>query len=234
VFSQLTFHATFEALVLPCAYLYGSHDEFSCAKVYPLPQSIRTMKFVSAIILSLMPLDFASRASARGLGQEKKAICHKDEEVSDYVRINIAEPAWETHLAHGDFTVGEDVPEMIGYGFDDDCQPVECIGDLVGLQNAVLVAHTSGETPTEITLCTGTYAFDTPINVGDKAIDVRCIISEGGSCILDGQDASRIFSSIDANFNLNFQDLTFKAGKPTVSAELLFPSHSRAQRYEQL
>jgi hypothetical protein len=98
----------------------------------------------------------------------------------------------------------------------------------------VLVAHTSGETPTEITLCTGTYAFDTPINVGDKAIDVRCIISEGGSCILDGQDASRIFSSIDANFNLNFQDLTFKAGKPTVSAELLFPSHSRAQRYEQL
>lgn len=48
-------------------------------------------------------------------GQEKVAVCHLDEE-GNYIPINIADPALDAHLAHGDGVVGEDL--------DENCDPL--------------------------------------------------------------------------------------------------------------
>jgi hypothetical protein len=63
---------------------------------------------------------FSPRAAK---GQEKLPVCHLDDEGFLH-RIAVAEPAFDTHLAHGDATIGGDVPGMAGYVFDDACAPV--------------------------------------------------------------------------------------------------------------
>jgi hypothetical protein len=48
----------------------------------------------------------------------KVAVCHR-QAAGDYVRIDIAEAAYETHIAHGDEPAGSG-------GLDENCQPQAC------------------------------------------------------------------------------------------------------------
>lgn len=71
-------------------------------------------------------------------GQDKIPICHREGN-GTYHRIDIAEPAYLTHIAHGDKDIGDLVPRMPGYVFDEDCIPVKvecpCHIDLATLQS---------------------------------------------------------------------------------------------------
>jgi len=68
----------------------------------------------------------ATAADAFGLtsrSNAKVAVCHR-RGPTGYKRIEVAAPAVEAHLRHGDSLPGEDVPSMDGYFFDDGCAPV--------------------------------------------------------------------------------------------------------------
>ena len=59
----------------------------------------------------------------RILAQNKIDVCHYDKEEGVFFKISIAEPAYESHVAHGDAAPGESVPNMEGYEFDEECIP---------------------------------------------------------------------------------------------------------------
>jgi len=52
------------------------------------------------------------------------AICHYDEDGDQYFELSIAPFSEEAHRAHGDGQVGDGVPGMEGFEFDEQCQPV--------------------------------------------------------------------------------------------------------------
>ena len=54
-------------------------------------------------------------AVALAQGQEKVAVCHVDD-AGNFVPISIADPALDSHLAHGDAEVGVDL--------DENCEPL--------------------------------------------------------------------------------------------------------------
>lgn len=56
-------------------------------------------------------------------GQDKIAVCHVEGN-GTYHLIEIADPAYETHIGHGDADVGETVPGQPGFVFDAECNPV--------------------------------------------------------------------------------------------------------------
>jgi hypothetical protein len=53
---------------------------------------------------------------------DKQDVCHKRDE-QGYIRITIADAAYESHVAHGDWNIGDPVPNMPGYVFDETCTP---------------------------------------------------------------------------------------------------------------
>jgi hypothetical protein len=56
-------------------------------------------------------------------GQAKTEVCHRtDDPENPYVLIEVADPALDAHIAHGDAGPGEAVPGMGGPVFDDACQ----------------------------------------------------------------------------------------------------------------
>jgi hypothetical protein len=58
----------------------------------------------------------------------KGPMCHRDaDNPGTYILISIAEPAWDTHRAHGDAGPGEDVPGMAGMRFTASCE-LEAVG----------------------------------------------------------------------------------------------------------
>lgn len=50
-------------------------------------------------------------------------VCHLNDE-GDFSKITIAAAALEAHIAHGDGAVGDPYPEMTGFIFGDDCEPI--------------------------------------------------------------------------------------------------------------
>ena len=68
---------------------------------------------------ALIPTSETADALAR---QAKVAICHEGDD--GYELIEIAAPAVDAHLAHGDGFVGDAVPGQDGAVFDEACQPV--------------------------------------------------------------------------------------------------------------
>lgn len=58
------------------------------------------------------------------LGQSKDALCHRTEGTNGFVPITIADPAVDTHIAHGDMYVGDPVPGHTGMVFDGNCHPI--------------------------------------------------------------------------------------------------------------
>jgi hypothetical protein len=60
--------------------------------------------------------------------QEKQDLCHSEGNGTWHI-ITIPEPAWQTHYDHGDAGVGEEVPGVEGYVFDEECNLVEVVVD---------------------------------------------------------------------------------------------------------
>jgi hypothetical protein len=56
----------------------------------------------------------------------KVDVCHRTTD-GDFTKITIAEPAYGTHIEHGDAGIGGPVPGLVGYVFDQDCEAVEAV-----------------------------------------------------------------------------------------------------------
>ena len=54
--------------------------------------------------------------------QNRVDVCHVNGK-GEYQKITIADAAFETHIAHGDASIGDEVPDRPGYIFDEDCAP---------------------------------------------------------------------------------------------------------------
>jgi hypothetical protein len=101
------------------------------------------MTVVSALVLSLGLMSPALVSA----GQDKVDVCHSEGNGS-YHLITIAEPAYPTHVSHGDAGVGEPVPGNEGFVFDEDCNLVEAVSCPCDFSEAgylVLAADTSRE-----------------------------------------------------------------------------------------
>lgn len=80
------------------------------------------LSVLSACVLSLGLMSPALVSA----GQNKVDVCHSEGNGS-YHLINIAEPAYPSHVSHGDAGVGEPVPGNEGFVFDEDCNLVEAV-----------------------------------------------------------------------------------------------------------
>ena len=84
---------------------------------------------IGTIVLALLTLFVANVTAQR----ERLALCHIDED-GVYHRVEVAEPAYDNHIAHGDAAIGDPVPNMDGFTFDENCQPeatfpsIDCVG----------------------------------------------------------------------------------------------------------
>ena len=67
-------------------------------------------------------LAVVSGAAVVTAGQEKVEVCHVNG-AGSYLLIEIADPAFDAHVAHGDARPGDPVPDMPGYVFDAYCIP---------------------------------------------------------------------------------------------------------------
>lgn len=55
-------------------------------------------------------------------GQPKVPVCHRND-AGGFTRIEVAEPAYDSHIAHGDGGLHDSVPGQPGYVFDATCAP---------------------------------------------------------------------------------------------------------------
>ena len=86
-----------------------------------------------------------SSASADLLARQPKVeVCHLDDEGA-YELIEIAAPALDGHLGHGDGQVGDPVQGQDGFEFDEACQPVASVV-------TVDACYTSGEFQADLTI----------------------------------------------------------------------------------
>ncbi len=83
------------------------------------------MRRLLTLVLAVMAVGLFM-APALGAGQEKVEVCHSEGNGAFHL-IAVADPAVDMHMAHGDVTPGGPVPDMPGYEFDEDCQPVEAL-----------------------------------------------------------------------------------------------------------
>ena len=85
-------------------------------------------------------------------GQEKVSVCHLTAN-GDYVLIDIADPALDAHLAHGD--------AMVGDGFDENCNPIlYVLVPTEELATLLDLATEPFEADTGIEVIYETYGFD--------------------------------------------------------------------------
>jgi hypothetical protein len=61
-------------------------------------------------------------SSVRLTGQLKFDVCHRTEGTNEFILINIADPALEAHIAHGDAKPGDPVPGMESSTFGPNCE----------------------------------------------------------------------------------------------------------------
>lgn len=89
---------------------------------------------------------------------DKGNVCHDGD--AGWEVINIAEPAFEAHIEHGDAFPGEAVPGSPNLVFDDDCVPVTVVTD------------TDGDgVPDDVDRCPG---FDDTIDVDGQGVPDHC------------------------------------------------------------
>jgi hypothetical protein len=62
--------------------------------------------------------------SASGLSTAKVDICHSTGRANHFILITVAESAVAAHLAHGDGHIGDPVPRMEEFDFDENCTPM--------------------------------------------------------------------------------------------------------------
>lgn len=79
----------------------------------------------------------------------KVDICHQNAD-GRYVKISVAEAAYESHVNHGDRSVGDPVPGLTGYEFDEDCliqaiQAIDCpCFSATGVAEEIAVCESAG------------------------------------------------------------------------------------------
>ena len=81
------------------------------------------MKFTATFLVITAALVSSATSQLRDMRAAKGDICHRSNSEQTFLKINIAEPAFQRHVDHGDAAPGEDVPGMDGFAFDDDCVP---------------------------------------------------------------------------------------------------------------
>ena len=74
----------------------------------------------------LQPQIGQSEMTTLGNAQNRVDVCHVNGK-GEYNKITVADAAFETHIAHGDGAVGDPVPGMDGYIFNENCQPEEVV-----------------------------------------------------------------------------------------------------------
>lgn len=94
----------------------------------------------------------------------KVDVCHlTSSETNTYVKINISENAYQTHLDHGDGWPYGYVPDMLGYAFDSECVPYLLATDTLdinGLTGAVETTNFVTKPGVQYLLeASGTYRF---------------------------------------------------------------------------
>lgn len=94
----------------------------------------------------------------------KTEICHLTG-TGEFIKINVADAARDAHLGHGDGGIGDDVPGMSSFAFDELCQPILLRGILEDFESGHLDAYTvlstlsAGQVSTE-------YAHDGAFGLG--------------------------------------------------------------------
>jgi 5'-nucleotidase len=67
---------------------------------------------------------FVLPASPVAAQQEEVDICHLSKGQGKYTLLSLPTRAFDKHIAHGDTEPGDEVPDMLGYYFGEDCTPV--------------------------------------------------------------------------------------------------------------
>ncbi len=88
---------------------------------------MKKVSYVSLILLFGLAVPLATALAAPG---PKVDVCHLRGN-GTYILINISENALPAHLEHGDVLPGEEVPDMSGMVFADDCSMVNVV-DVTG------------------------------------------------------------------------------------------------------
>jgi hypothetical protein len=92
----------------------------------------------------------------------KVDVCHLEGNGS-YIKINISENAFPSHVEHGDASPGEYVPDMPGWAFDETCTPYELATDTLVVDATSATVSTSDfntKVGTQYKLvASGTYRF---------------------------------------------------------------------------
>jgi alpha-tubulin suppressor-like RCC1 family protein len=101
----------------------------------------------------------------------KTDVCHRKAD-GDFTKISVADAAYETHIAHGDGGIGDPVPGMEGYNFDDACQPVEAAVEIVPSSITAGGDHSCGLDGVGRAYCWGSNASG---QVGDGTTTERLI-----------------------------------------------------------
>lgn len=75
---------------------------------------------------------------------DKTDVCHKRDD-QDYILISVADAAFPSHAEHGDGGIGDPVPDMLGFIFDENCVPVDCpCWDAADLLSITVANHLTG------------------------------------------------------------------------------------------
>jgi hypothetical protein len=149
---------------------------------------------LSVAVLSLAACDAGDPTSvldapiALSAGMAKSDVCHRSSQ-GDFKKISIADAAYDTHIAHGDGGIGDPVPGMAGYTFDDACQPAELATIACSWDNGGFVTHPgAGAGGADVSMASpGSYnaGGSNAIYLGqhfrladDFAVGVACTLSE--------------------------------------------------------
>lgn len=68
-------------------------------------------------------------SASMSAGQTKIDVCHRTEGIHEYILINIADPALPAHMAPGDASPGETIPNLPGKKFGENCEVLDDGGD---------------------------------------------------------------------------------------------------------
>jgi len=113
------------------------------------------MKKLVLVIALTMIIVLLTSVLALAAPAEKVDVCHVEGN-GTYIKINISENSFDSHVAHGDAAPGDPVPGMEGYVFGEDCTPEES-GPIVtpgysGLTEAAGVRYRGNSSGNEIYL----------------------------------------------------------------------------------
>lgn len=109
----------------PCAHdlcVYGweaDDQESSVMFIFSIERPMMKRLVLLALVASVLVAIPSGAASA---GADKSDVCHLNDS-GEWQVINVAGPAVDAHIAHGDSVPGDSVPGMPTYSFDEDCVP---------------------------------------------------------------------------------------------------------------